>query len=192
MAEDAAGVTMEEAAFDDGGARHLIGGYELPDFSLPSSRGGSINLAMRRGAAVVYIYPWTGRPGVADPPGWDHIPGAHGSTPETEGFRDHYLRFRAQRIEVFGLSTQPSEHHQELTRRLAVPFGFLSDADFALQSALRLPTFEAGGRPYLKRLTLFVRDGRIAHTFYPVADPAGHARNVLEWIDEKRRAVGTS
>jgi peroxiredoxin len=177
---------------DDGAARHLTSGRELPDIALPSSRGGSVNLSTRKGSALVYVYPWTGRPGYTDPPGWDDIPGAHGSTPETEGFRDHYLRLRAQRIEVFGISSQTSEHHRELITRLAVPFQLLSDADFALKEALQLPTFDAGGTPYLKRLTLLVRDGRIAHTFYPVERPAAHAREVLDWLDEKRRAIGKS
>jgi peroxiredoxin len=174
---------------DDGAADHLTSGLVLPDIALPSSRGGTLNLSTRAGAAVVYVYPWTGRPGVSDPPGWDTIPGAHGSTPETEGFRDYYLKFRAQRIEVFGLSAQSPEHHAELIERLAVPFPLLSDETLALQAALKLPTFEAGGVAYLKRLTLLVRDGRITHTFYPVERPASHAREVLEWLDEKRRAI---
>jgi len=177
---------------DDGAARHLVPGLVLPDVALASSRGGTVNLGTRKGGCVVYIYPWTGRPGFADPPGWDEIPGAHGSTPETEGFRDHYLKFRAQRIEVFGISGQSSEHHQELASRLAVPFALLSDERFALKEALNLPTFEAGGAPYLKRLTLLVRDGRITHTFYPVERPATHAREVLDWLEEKRRALASS
>ena len=195
MAESAAGMTTERALpalDDDGAARHLVNGLELPDVALQSSRGETVNLSTRKGAAVVYVYPWTGRPGVADPPGWDDIPGAHGSTPETEGFRDHYLKFRAQRIEVFGLSSQSGEHHGELITRLAVPFSLLSDASFAFKEALNLPTFDAGGTPYLKRLTLFVRDGRIAHAFYPVERPGEHAREVLDWLDEKRRAIAKS
>lgn len=184
--------TKEGALADDGAARHLVPGLQWPDIALSSSRGGTVNLSTRRGVSVVYIYPWTGRPGVADPPGWDDIPGAHGSTPETEGFRDHYLKFRAQRIEVFGISGQSSEHHRELTTRIAVPFALLSDERSTLREALNLPTFDAGGTPYLKRLTLLVRDGRISHTFYPVDNPANHAREVLAWLDEKRRAIATS
>ena len=192
MAEGAAGMTTESApplVHDDGAARHLITGMELPNIALPSSRGETVNLHTRRGAAVVFVYPWTGRPGVADPPGWDDIPGAHGSTPETEGFRDYYLKFRAQRIEVFGLSSQSSEHHAELIARLAVPFPLLSDDGFPFREALGLPTFEAGGMPYLKRLTLFVRDGRIGHVFYPIERPTSHAREVLDWLDQMRRAI---
>ena len=60
------------------------------------------------------------------------------------------------------------------------------------KEALGLPTFDAGGTAYLKRLTLFVRDGRIAHAFYPVERPASHAREVLEWLDEMRRAIAKS
>ena len=86
---------MVAAPVDDGGAAHLVPGTRLPDIALPSTRGGEINLGTRPGAAIVYVYPWTGRPGLADPPGWDDIAGAHGSTPETAGFRDHYATFPA-------------------------------------------------------------------------------------------------
>lgn len=174
---------------DDGSTNHLVPGVELPDVTLLSHRGEGVNLATRRGAAVVYVYPWTGQPGLADPPGWDDIPGAHGSTPETEDFRDHYLKFRGRKIEVFGISTQDSEHQQELATRLAVPFSLLSDEMFAFQRALTLPTFQAGGELYLRRLTLFIRDGLIVHTFYPVERPGEHAREILEWLDEKRRVL---
>jgi peroxiredoxin len=164
------------APSDDGAARHLTPGGRLPDLALASTQGGTVNLCDRAGAALVYVYPWTGRSGLADPPGWDEIVGAHGSTPETAGFRDHYRAFAALKIEVFGLSTQSTEHQRELSLRLNVPFALLSDAGFGLQRALRLPTFETGGVPYLKRLTLFVRDGRIGHVFYPVHPPETHAR----------------
>ena len=182
---------MQSAPRGDAAVEHLVNGLALPDIALRSSRGGLVNLSTRKGAAVVYVYPWTGRPGLADPPGWDDIPGAHGSTPETEGFRDHYLKFRAQRIEVFGVSGQSSEHHRELIARLAIPFALLNDEVFSFQAALKLPTFEAGGALYLRRLTMLVRDGRITHTFYPVERPATHAHEVLEWLDEKRRAIAT-
>ena len=54
--------------------------------------------------AIVYCYPWTGRPGLPNPPGWDDIPGAHGSTPQAEGFRDLYAGFQQVDAAVFGLS----------------------------------------------------------------------------------------
>jgi peroxiredoxin len=172
------------APADDGQARHLVPGTRLPDLALASSLGGDVNLGARDGAAIVYVYPWTGRPGVADPPGWDGIAGAHGSTPETEGFRDHYRQFQALGIEVFGLSGQASAHHRELCARLGVPFAILSDAALRFQAALGLPIFEAGGVRFLKRLTLCVRDGSIRHVFYPVHPPATHAGEVLTWLGQ--------
>ena len=119
-----------------------------------------------------------------DPPGWDDIAGAHGSTPESEGFRDVYERYAALGVEVFGLSTQSTEHQRELSQRLHLPFAVLSDEDMRFQTALALPTFLAGDVPYLKRLTLYVRDGSIVHTFYPVHPPAAHAAEVLGWLEQ--------
>ena len=171
------------APADDGGARHLTAGVALPDLALPSTLGEPVNLRSRRGAAIVYVYPWTGRPGVPDPPGWDDIAGAHGSTPETEGFRDAYDKYAALGVAVFGLSTQPTEHQRELGQRLRLPFAMLSDDAMRFQGALALPTFPAGGVPYLKRLTLYVRDGTIVHTFYAVHPPGAHAFEVLRWLE---------
>ena len=172
---------MPPGPVDDGGAAHLTPGTGLPDLALPSTTGGEVNLRELR-AAIVYIYPWTGRPGAADPPGWDDIPGAHGSTPETIGFRDAYDSFLDIGVAVFGVSGQGSEHQRELTSRLDLPFAILSDERFRLQQALRLPTFEAGGKPYLKRLTMVVATGAIARTFYPVHPPETHAAVVLDWL----------
>jgi peroxiredoxin len=180
----AAPASPPPAPTDDGGARHLVAGVPVPDLALPSTIGAPVNLCTRRGPAIIYVYPWTGRPGVPDPPRWDDIPGAHGSTPESEGFRDVYERYAAHGIDVFGLSTQSTEHQQELSQRLRLPFSILSDEDMRFQSALALPTFLAGGVPYLKRLTLYVRDGSIVHTFYPVHPPGAHAGEVLVWLEQ--------
>jgi peroxiredoxin len=174
---------------DDGAADHLAPGLALPDMALVATVADRVNPSKLRGSAVLFVYPWTGRPGVADPPGWDDIPGAHGSTPETLGFRDRYRDFQALGIEVFGLSSQSGEHHRELAARLDVPFPLLSDEAFAFAGALRLPTFTAGAARYLKRLTLIVRDGRIGHVFYPVHPPGDHAREVLDWLARSGRAA---
>ncbi len=170
------------APADDGGALHLKPGLEWPDIALPATSGGTISIARRAGICVVFAYTWTGRPGLDNPPGWDDIPGAHGSTPEAEGFRNLYTAFTASDIEVIGLSLQPTDWQRELVQRLELPFAILSDEKRALQQALRLPTFETGGTTFLKRLTLVIADGRIRRTFYPVHPPDAHAREVLAWL----------
>ena len=167
---------------DDGAARHLKRGRRLPDLSLPATTGVAVNLAHRQGRSIVFCYPWTGRPGLPDPPGWDDIPGAHGSTPQTEGFRDLYDGFRQVGAEVFGLSTQTTAYQREMAERLQVPFALLSDEAFRLQRALSLPTFLAGGVTYLKRLTLAIKGGAIERIYYPVHPPAAHAREVCAWL----------
>lgn len=167
---------------DDGGARHLTG-MAVPDLALPSTANRLVNLSkITSPRIVVYAYPMTGRPGVALPAGWDDIPGARGCTLETCGFRDHHKDLARFKTEVFGLSTQDTAYQQEMVKRLEVPFEVLSDERFALQRALRLPTFTAGGMTLLKRLTMVVRGGRIEHVFYPVFPPDKHAEEVIAWL----------
>ena len=116
------------ALADDGAARHLKRGKRMPDIALPTTGGREVSLARLEGRTIVYCYPWTGRPGQPNPPGWDDIPGAHGSTPQTEGFRDLHAGFKQVGAEVFGLSTQPTDYQRELVERLEVPFEIVSDA----------------------------------------------------------------
>ena len=85
---------------------------------------------------------------------------------------------------VFGLSTQDTSYQQELAERLALPYPVLSDADLELTRALRLPTFEVAGHTLIKRLTLVVDAGTVAHVFYPVFPPDRHAGEVLSWLRE--------
>src|SRR5262245_24966185 len=128
----------------------------MPDVSLPSTQGGEINVARLVGMAVLVVYPWTGRPGRSNRQNWDDIHGAHGSTPEAEGFRDHASEFERLSVQVFGVSGQDTEHQREFASRIGLPFPLLSDAEGKLAAALRLPVFETGGVTYLKRLTLVV------------------------------------
>jgi peroxiredoxin len=86
------------------------------------------------------------------------------------------------KVAVFGLSTQPTEYQREMAGRLNLPFEILSDCDFAVCDALRLPTFETAGMQLVMRLTLIVRDSRIEHVFYPVFPPDKSADQVLQWL----------
>jgi hypothetical protein len=90
------------APVDDGGARHLVQGVALPDLALASTQGTPVNLLHLAGRAIVFVYPWAGRPGRPNPAGWDEIPGAHGSTPQAAGFRDLHHEFEARGAKVFG------------------------------------------------------------------------------------------
>ncbi len=167
---------------DDGAAVHLTN-MRLPVISLRSTSGRLIDVSkLNAPRTVIYAYPMTGVPGKPLPEGWDLIPGARGCTPQTCGFRDQYQDFSKLKIAVFGLSTQTTEYQTEMARRLQLPFDILSDANFKLCDALRLPMFEVDGMRLFKRLTVIVRDGRIEHVIYPVFPPNENAEQVLRWI----------
>lgn len=168
---------------NDGAAAHLVAGTPLPVIALPSSGGVAIDLSTISGHALVFVYPFTGTPGESNPPDWDVIPGAHGSTPEAEGFRDLMPMFAVNCVKVFGLSAQASADQQNFARRVSLTYPLLSDAEFRFADALRLPRFSTGGIVYLKRLTLLVRDGTINRCVYPVHAPDRHAQAMLNLIN---------
>lgn len=170
------------APVDDGAARHLEGA-RMPAVSLRATTGAMVDLSMPCGLVIVYAYPRTGRPGVANPDGWDMIPGARGCTPQSCAFRDHAAELEALGVaRIYGLSTQDADDQREAAERLHLPFALLSDEGFELTRALKLPTFDAGGATLLKRFTLVIDNGSIAHVFYPVFPPDRNAAEVIEWL----------
>lgn len=193
---------------DDGAALHLLGAA-LPDIELVSTGGGLVNLgrpvrpeSQSAAGTVYFFYPRTGIPGQPPAKGfhgeeWESIPGARGCTPQSCGFRDLYGEFRALGVEVFGVSTNTTEHQREFKARNHVPFEFLSDSDLELVRAMGLPTFEfpvesGGPTTLIKRMAWYVEpDGlgrpRIVKVWYPVFPPDRNAAEVLAWL--KRRAA---
>lgn len=170
---------------DDGGAAHLPG-LPVPHVALPSTAGGTIDLAAIAGTVVVFAYPRTGVPGVPLPEGWDAIPGARGCTPHTRGYADLHPDFVALGATVLGLSTQDTAYQRELAQRLAVPFAILSDEHLALTRALRLPTMKVHGMTLIKRLAWIAQDGVIERVFYPVFPPDRNAGVVLDALRARR------
>lgn len=174
------------APVDDGGAAHLAAGMKVPDLALPSTStsGKPVSLATLPGRSIVFVYTWTGRPGLSNPPGWDDIHGAHGSTPELEGIRNLASSFASLDTAVFGLSAQSPPWQHELAQRLKLNFPLLSDERLDFADALQLPRFEIGRETYLRRITLSIVDGVIDWVFYPVHPPDAHARDVLAWLTD--------
>ncbi len=167
---------------DDGAADHL-GGMRLPHIGLRSTGGRVVDVGdLSEQRIVLYMYPRTGLPDRPVPGAWDAIPGARGCTPESCGFRDHFTELSALGAGVYGISTQDTDYQREAVERLHLPFEILSDSDFELIEALRLPTFQFEGVRLLKRLSLVVRGGRVEHVFYPVFPPDRHAEEVLAWL----------
>jgi peroxiredoxin len=160
-------------------------GLALPDTDLAATTGQTINPHRLHGDLVIFCYPWTGRPGLPNPPHWDGIPGAHGSTPQAQAYAAMHSRFARHGVRVFGLSLQSTGYQQEFAARCALPFALLSDAERNFSQGLALPFFETGGVRYLSRLTLFASNGIIGFRHYPVPDPAGDAAVMLTWLESR-------
>jgi peroxiredoxin len=160
---------------------HLIG-RRMPSVDLEATSGSPVNLGKLLGPAVVFCYPYTGRPGYADPPNWDHIPGAHGSTPQARVYSETYGQFRRLGIKLYGLSFQDTEWQREFVTRNRLSYRLLTDAPRGLSSRLGLPFFETGGAAYLQRMTFMIHDGVITAMRFPVSEPEKDAETVLEMI----------
>jgi peroxiredoxin len=171
---------------DDGAADHLPG-LELPDLTLPSSRGPVSLAELARERLVLYVYPRTGKPGQPMLPGWDDIPGARGCTPQSCGFRDHAAELAAFGARVAGLSAQSLADQIEFAERNRMPFPIVSDEGLELARALGLPTFDVEGLTLHKRLALVAEHRRIVKVFYPVFPPDRNAGDVLEWLRASTR-----
>jgi peroxiredoxin len=170
---------------DDGAADHLPG-LALPDVTLSSTLGEPLDLATAtERLTVVYVYPRTGVPGRPLPAGWDAIPGARGCTPQSCAFRDHVLELAAYGASVLGVSAQPHAEQREFAGREHIPYPLLSDPELHLAKALGLPTFEAAGRRFYRRLTFIAQERRIAKVFYPVFPPHRNPAEVLDWLADQ-------
>ncbi|KHD88553.1 MAG: BcpB protein [Bdellovibrio sp. ArHS] len=173
---------------DDGKTSHLTG-LSIPKVQLPSTHGGQLDLwdAFQK-PTVLFIYPQAGSP--LEPETnqelWDSIPGARGCTPQSCGFRDLIGEFEQLGIQVFGLSIQAPLVQKEFVERNHISFPILSDNEYLLTEQLNLPTFDFAGRRLIKRMALFIKEGKIQKVFYPVFPPDKNADEVLLWLASQR------
>jgi peroxiredoxin len=155
-------------------------GRNIPDVSLRSTDGDLVNLAKSAGIAVFFFYPYTGKPGHPDPTGWDEIPGAHGSTPQSLAFSGSYSAFTIMDVKVFGVSFQTTDWQKEFVERNKLGIPLLSDSNRLLSEALGLEVFKAGDESYLARRTIVANNSLITHDFYPIPHPEQNAAEVLK------------
>jgi peroxiredoxin Q/BCP len=99
----------------------LHAGDPAPDFTLPSSAGGDVQLSALRGRPVVlYFYPR------------DNTPGC---TTQACEFRDLLPSFEERGAAVFGISKDSLASHGKFVSKFGLTFPLLSDADLAVHTA---------------------------------------------------------
>ena len=158
-------------------------GQMLPDVGLVATDGRLINPTRNKGLCVYFCYPYTGRPGQPDPPGWDNIHGAHGSTPQALGYSEAYDFYQKLGVKVYGVSFQDVFWQSEFVKRSALKVPLLSDHARKFARALALETFKAGTEEYLTRVTLIARDGTIVAMRSPAEAPALDGKETLALIE---------
>ncbi len=173
---------------NDGACDHLDGA-SAPAIRLPTTGNRWIDFNEEAATpTVVFFYPRTGEPGKPSPSDWDMIPGARGCHHHFCGFRNIHQDFQKEGFKVFGASTQSTAYQQEFVQRMHIPFEVISDQEFRLTEALKLPTFEYHSTRLIARLALALNKRKIVHAFYPIFPPDKNAEIVLTWIQEHRAA----
>jgi peroxiredoxin len=157
-------------------------GARLPDLELPATDGTLINPTKLESCSIIFCYPYTGRPGISDPPGWDNIPGTHGSTSQAIAFSMLYPEFQRHGVKVFGLSLQTIDWQRECVTRCKLAFPLLSDEKREFTKALGLEVFQTGHRDFLHRRTLVCSNGIIIHDVSSIPQPAENAADVLKLV----------
>ncbi|KOU44114.1 winged helix-turn-helix transcriptional regulator [Streptomyces sp. NPDC054949] len=162
---------------------HALLGTRVPELLLPDRFGEPRDPVADAPFTVLYCFPGAYARSESYPPGWAGIPGAKGCTLESCTFRDQLAEFTAAGATVQGVSTQRPDEQREFAEAERLRFPLLSDAELALTSALRLPTFRAAGVSRLKRLTLVLdRDRTVREVIYPITDIEAGVRTALEAV----------
>ena len=144
-------------------------GSKVPEFSLPTTGGGTWSLKDAAGRKlVIYFYPRDL---------------TSGCTREAQDFRDLHGAFRKAGVEVVGVSRDSVASHDKFAAKETLPFPLLADAD---ERACRLfdviKPKSLYGRKYLgvERSTFLLDgSGRLRQEWRKVKVP-GHAEAVLE------------
>lgn len=126
-------------------------GDRVPDFSLPSQTGTTVNISdlIGKKSLVIYFYPKDDTPGC---------------TAESCAFRNSYEVFIDAGAEVIGISADSPQSHQQFAQKYNLPFTLLSDSDNRVRKLFGVPA------------TLFVLPGRVTY----IIDKEGIVRHIFD------------
>lgn len=151
-------------------------GRSVPSLLLAATQGEPVDLSSFAGrSAVIYVYPGH----ESSPDGGEDSPMLDAAQHRSFGAHEHDMA--ALGLSVVGISSQSSEDQLECAEATRVRHALLSDPHLLLAQKLGLPTFEAHGTRWYRRLTMVVSRGRIGKVFYPVQSPARHPAQIVAW-----------
>ncbi len=148
-------------------------GDPAPDFSLPSSEGGTVRLKDFKGKKIVilYFYPRDDTPGC---------------TREACAFRDDIDQYRKRGAVVLGVSADDLDDHARFIQKFRLPFPLLADTEkkvLADYGVFRQKSLYGRKFMGIVRTTIVIdKRGRIARIF-PKVQVDGHSAEILAFLD---------
>jgi peroxiredoxin Q/BCP len=142
----------------------LAVGDSAPDFTLPSSSGGTVTLSelTKTRTVVLFFYPKDDSPGC---------------TAEACGFRDRYEAFAAAGAEVVGISIDSVTSHGQFAAKHRLPMKLLTDGGGTVRELYGVRT-TLGVLP--GRVTFVIdRDRIVRHAFSSQLRFLGHVEKAL-------------
>ena len=126
-------------------------GDQVPNFSLPSQKGATVNIGdlIGKKSLVIYFYPKDDTPGC---------------TAESCAFRYSYEVFTDSGAEVIGISADSHQSHQQFAQKYNLHFTLLSYSYNRVRKLFGVPS------------TIFVLPGRVTY----IIDKAGIVRNIFD------------
>jgi thioredoxin-dependent peroxiredoxin len=148
-------------------------GTKAPDFKLPASNGGEVQLSDFKGKNVVlYFYPK------------DMTPGC---TTQACDFRDMHGDFEEQNTIIIGVSPDPLARHDKFIEKHGLPFLLVADEDHKAAELYDVWKLKKNfGKEYMgiERSTFIIDKEGIIQKEYRKVKVKDHVRDTLEFIKE--------
>jgi peroxiredoxin len=144
----------------------LMKGCRLPEHLLPSTAGELLDLTTIRHGLLVFT-PFVLPDGMLPALSVGALEAAKANLTVMHSFALHNRAFKANGIEVFGVTTQSPLVQKVAVESLALPFPLLSDRDRVLCEALHLPMICEGRVTRNRALIVEVRTGLVKAAWNP-------------------------